>query len=87
MIPVTIPDNIDPDSKERMILLLQETQKAIEEAAGHFMKIPFRRKEFKSRFNFERAFNEGQEHFSRLIEFQEYLYVSIELLNGRNPNE
>ena len=87
MISVTIPDNIDPESKKKLIHLLEETQKSIEEASRHFSQIPFRPKEFKHRFFFDRAFSEGQEHFSRLIEFQEYLHVSIELLNGRNPHE
>jgi hypothetical protein len=87
MISVTIPDNIKPESKKEMIRLLEKTQEAMEEVTRHFSQIPFRPKEFKHRFVFDKAFSEGQEHFSRLIEFKEYLYVSIELLNGRKPHE
>jgi len=87
MISVTIPDKIDPESKKQMILLLEKAEKAIEEATRHFAQVPFRPNDFNSRYDFDRAFSHGHFQYSKLVEVFEYLHVSIELLNGRNPHE
>jgi hypothetical protein len=84
---VLTPDNIDPESKEQLVRLFEDTEKAIEEAVRHFSQVSFKPKEFKSWNHFMTAYDEGQSQYSKLMELQEYLHVSLELLNGRNPHE
>jgi hypothetical protein len=84
---VVIPDNIDPESKKQLVRLFQGTEEAIEEAVRHFSQVSLKPKEFKSWNHFLTACDEGQSQYSKLMELQEYLHVSLELLNGRNPHE